>query len=79
MLSYSHTLRAHAAVQPLADALRLDYAEASGEELDKAYANVAKCLGVLEETPRGELGTLMRRHLNIIVEEQQKRGEVPSG
>jgi hypothetical protein len=76
MLSYTHTLRAHAAGEPVTDALRLDYAAASDAQLATAYASVAKGLAVVEENPRGTLGPTLRRHLNIIVDEQQNRGEV---
>lgn len=74
-MNYHHTSRAHKDGQPVDAALQLDYAEASADELGKAYTNVAKGLAVVEENPRGELGPVLRRHLNIIVEEQQKRGE----
>ena len=73
MLSYGHTLRAGAAGQPVAEALRLDYAAATEAELATAYANVARGMAVVEETPRGELAATLRRHLSIIVEEQQLR------
>ena len=52
------------------------YAACSSEQVAKAYANVAKGLAVVEENPRGTLGASLRRHLNVIVAEQQKRGEV---
>ncbi|QIX61836.1 hypothetical protein HER32_11855 [Hymenobacter sp. BT18] len=52
------------------------YATCSDEQVATAYSNVAKGLAVFEETPRGELGLALRRHLNVIVAEQQKRGEV---
>ncbi len=73
MLSYVHTFRAHQAGEPVTEGLQLDYAAATSEELSKAYSSVAKGLAVLEENPRGNLGTVMRGHLNIIVAEQQKR------
>lgn len=77
MLSYSHALRAHKLNESVTNALVLDYAESSSSDLGKAYANVAKGLAVVEETPRGNLGPALRQHLNVIVAEQQRREEVP--
>lgn len=52
------------------------YAACSSEQVAKSYSAVARGVAVFEETPRGELGPALRRHLNVIVAEQQKRGEV---
>jgi hypothetical protein len=45
-------------------------------QLKSAYSDVAKGLAIFEETPRGNLAVALRQHLNIIVAEQQRRGEV---
>jgi hypothetical protein len=44
--------------------------------LKSAYSDVAKGLAIFEETPRGNLAVALRQHLNVIVAEQQRRGEV---
>ena len=76
MLSYARTLRAHAAGEPVSDALRLDYADATDAQLTTAYTTVAKAIAVAEEYGRTHTVTVQREHLNIIVAEQQKRGGV---
>jgi hypothetical protein len=53
------------------------YAACSEQEVNAAYTAVARGLAVLEETPRGELGPALRRHLNVIAAEPQRRKEVP--
>lgn len=55
------------------------YVTCSPAQVAAAYSDVAKGLAVFEETPRGELGPALRRHLNVIVIEQQRRKEVVSG
>ena len=52
------------------------YEQATATQLARAYRDVAKGLAIFEEVPRGNLGPALRQHLNIIVAEQQKRGEV---
>ncbi|MDO7846460.1 hypothetical protein Q5H92_08835 [Hymenobacter sp. M29] len=54
------------------------YARCSPEQRATAHSNVAKGLAVVEEHPRGTLGESLRQHLNIIVAEQRKLGEVPN-
>jgi hypothetical protein len=56
-------------------ALAAHYETVPTNELAKAYTNVARGVALFEETPRGTLGTALRGHLNIIVVEQQSRGE----
>ena len=55
------------------------YATCSDERVAAAYADVARGLAVFEETPRGELAAALRRHLNVLATEQQKRKEVARG
>jgi hypothetical protein len=57
--------------QILADFYRL----VSPEQLAQAHSNVSKGLAATEQNPRGELGERLRRHLDIIEAEQQRRGE----
>lgn len=57
-------------------ALAAHYANVETAGLAQAAGEVARGLAVVEETPRGTLGPALRVHLNIIVAEQQRRGEV---
>lgn len=57
-------------------ALAAHYETVATDELAQAASEVARGLAVFEETPRGSLGLALREHLNIIVAEQQSRGEV---
>jgi hypothetical protein len=54
------------------------YTFASTAQLANSYSDVAKGLAIFEEVPRGNLAVALRQHLNIIVAEQQRRGEVAS-
>jgi hypothetical protein len=56
-------------------ALATHYEVVPAEELAQAAGEVARGLALFEETPRGTLGLALRGHLNIIVAEQQRRGE----
>ena len=49
------------------------------DELPLAYTSVARGVALFEETPRGNLTTALRGHLNIIAAEQQRREEVRNG
>jgi hypothetical protein len=55
------------------------YATCSDEQVANTYSNVARGLAVFEETPRGELGPALRRHLNVLAAEQQRRKEAANG
>lgn len=55
------------------------YATCSDEQVAKTYSAVARGLAVFEETPRGELGPALRRHLNVLAAEQQRRKELTCG
>jgi hypothetical protein len=57
-------------------ALAAHYETVPTNELATAYTSVARGVALYEETPRGTLGAALRGHLNIIVAEQQRRGEV---
>jgi hypothetical protein len=60
-------------------ALVAHYETVATDELAQAANEVARGLAVFEEMPRGNLVPVLREHLNIIVAEQQSRGEVPNG
>jgi hypothetical protein len=55
--------------------LSAKYTFATDRELTSAYSDVSKGLAIFEETPRGNLAAALRQHLNVIVKEQQRRGE----
>jgi hypothetical protein len=63
-------------VEPELPWLVAKYTFASGTQLTAACSDVAKGLAIFEEVPRGNLAVALRQHLNIIVAEQQRRGEV---
>ena len=68
----------HGTPEQVLPALAAHYQTVPTDQLAAAYTHVAKCLAVVEEVPRGTLGTALRDHLNVIVAEQQGRGEVAS-
>jgi hypothetical protein len=65
-----------AAPEQIDAALAAHYETVPTNELATAYTSVACGVALYEETPRGTLGTALRGHLNIIVAEQQRRGEL---
>lgn len=62
--------------EQIGPALAAHYETVATDELAQAAGEVARGLAVVEETPRGTLGAALRSHLNVIVAEQQRRGEV---
>jgi hypothetical protein len=64
--------------EEIGPALAGHYEAVLADELAQAASEVARGLALFEETPRGTLGSALRRHLNVIVAEQQRRGGVAS-
>jgi hypothetical protein len=64
-----------AAPEQIGAELAVHYETVATTELAQAAGEVARGLAVFEETPRGTLGPALRAHLNVIVAEQQRRGE----
>ena len=62
--------------EQVAPALAAHYQHVETTELAQAASEVGRGLAIVEETPRGTLGAALREHLNVIVAEQQRRGEV---
>jgi len=62
-------------VEPELPWLVAKYTFASDVQLTAAYGDVAKGLAIFEEVPRGNLAVALRQHLNVIVAEQNRRGE----
>jgi hypothetical protein len=65
-----------ATAEEVGPALATHYEVVATDELAKAASEVARGLAVFEEIPRGNLAIALRGHLNVIVAEQQRRGEV---
>jgi hypothetical protein len=65
-----------AAPEQVDGALVAHYENVPVDELAKAASEVARGLAIYEDTPRGNLASALRGHLNIILAEQQRRGEV---
>ncbi|MDO7887968.1 hypothetical protein [Hymenobacter cheonanensis] len=62
--------------EQVSNALAAHYQQVETAELTQAASEVGRGLAIVEEGPRGTLGTALRGHLNVIVAEQQRRGEV---
>jgi hypothetical protein len=65
--------------EQIGPALAAHYQQVETAELAQAASEVGRGLALVEETPRGTLGTALRGHLNVIAAEQQRRGEVLNG
>lgn len=65
-----------ATAEEIGPALAAHYQTVPTDELAQAAGELARGVAVFEEMPRGNLAAALRGHLNVIVAEQQRRGEV---
>jgi hypothetical protein len=65
---------------PTPERVLAEYAAACSEqEVNQAYATVARGVAVLEQTPRSERGPARRRQWHVLAAERKKRKEVLNG